>query len=60
MITFTVKVSDSESTLRKKAIIPEGISVSHDDPTLRALVEEAIKEFGKPVEEVQIAFKADW
>ena len=61
MIELSIKVSDDDSTLIQKHLIhEEGISISHDDPTLRNLVKQAQDAFGENAKDVLIRIKYTW
>lgn len=60
----TVKASNSERTLKEKHLLhtsPEAeIKLSHDDPTLSQLVQDAVKHFGEKPEDVQVIISMTW
>ena len=60
MIEITIKVSDNDSSLTQKYIEDEGFVFSHDEPRIRKLVDQAIKDFGKPIEDCVVKMRADW
>lgn len=63
MIEANVKVVNSESRLSKNSLIyDKEVRLSQDDPTLKELVDQALKEFaqsGKP-EEILVTTKMVW
>lgn len=57
----TVKVSNEEKTLKfKHLMVGADIRASNDDPTLHKLVEDAVKNFDGPVEDVQVILNMTW
>lgn len=57
MIEVTVVLKDSERSYRKKFLCYEIISVVPEDPTIRAYIEEAKKDFQGEPEDVDIKIK---
>jgi len=53
MFELTITVKDSESTYKKKFMVYEPCQVSEDDPTIKRLIHETLREFGKPAEEAK-------
>lgn len=61
MIELSIKVSDDDSSLVQKHLIhEEGLMLSHDDPQLKKLVEESIKDFGKAAKDILVRIKYTW
>jgi hypothetical protein len=61
MIELSVKVSDDDTSLVQKHLIhEEGLSLSHDDPTLTKLVNQAIEAFGEGAKDVIVRIKYTW
>lgn len=60
-MVVTVKVSSGERALKEKHLmIGADIKVSHDDPVLSQLVNEAVKNFGENPEDVQVIISMTW
>lgn len=60
-MVITVKASNSERTLKEKHLmIGAYITVSHEDPTLSQLVNDAVKNFGEKPEDVQVIISMTW
>jgi hypothetical protein len=63
MIEIKVRVSNEEKSMTMKHLIydqDEPVSLGRDDPTLRLIVEEAVKEFGSSPEDVLLTCKMTW
>lgn len=61
MIEISIKVSDDDSTLIQKHLLnEEGLTLSHDDLTLAALVKQAVDAFGNGAKDVLIRIKYTW
>ncbi len=63
MIELVVKVSDSEQTLTEKFLImEEGLSLSHDDTTLKTYVDSVVEKFKTMESDINIKIKTkmDW
>jgi hypothetical protein len=65
MIEVVVKVSDEDSTLTQKYLLhEEGITLSHDNPELRKMVDQATQDFGGSTEpaglDIIVKFKLTW
>lgn len=54
---LTIKVKDSFRTMTRKAIIVQAIQASLGDPTVEALVDEAVKQFGETVTKISVSIK---
>jgi hypothetical protein len=60
MIEVSVKVSNSEQSYTQKFLVYESFSLSHDDPDLKKMVDEAIANFKGNVEDVNVKIKMVW
>ena len=61
MIELTVKISDDDSSLVQKHLIhQEGLTLSHDDPTLISFVRQAEDDFGEGYKDIVIKIKYTW
>lgn len=63
MIELVIKVSDSEQTLTEKFLImEEGLSLSHDDTTLKTYVDSVVEKFKTMESDINIKIKTkmDW
>lgn len=61
MIELSIKVRDEQNTLTQKYLLhAEGLTLSHDDATLKKMVEETIANFKGIVEDVIIKIKFVW
>jgi hypothetical protein len=61
VIELSVKVSNSEQHYTQKFLIhQEGLSLSHDDPELARMVNEAIANFKGSVDDVLVKVKFTW
>jgi hypothetical protein len=58
---ITVKVCDDEQTLTQKFLSYEkSISISHDDPVLKSMVEQTIAKFKGNPTDVIVKIKYTW
>lgn len=61
MIELVVKVSGDDKTFSlSHLLLDETITLSHDDPILRSLVEKAVENFKGVPEDVAIRAKMVW
>lgn len=61
MIEVTIKISDDDSSLVQKHLIhSEGLTLSHNDPTLCAFVKQAEEDFGEGFKDILIRIKYTW
>lgn len=61
MIELSVKVSDDDTSLVQKHLIhEEGLSLSHDDPTLSKMVNQAMADFGEGAKDIVVRIKYTW
>ena len=61
MIELTLKVSNSEKSLRKKFMWDKGdLLLSPDNELLKDMVSEAVKEFQADVDDVLITSRMTW
>lgn len=60
MLEIAIKVKTSERTQVHKHIVYEPVLMSHDDKTLAALVEDAVKRFGEEPDEISIRSLYFW
>lgn len=51
---ISVTVKNDEKRLTKKALIYEPYAVHEEDPTIKALMDEAVKEFNDEVDKVTV------
>lgn len=59
-IEITVKVSNSEQKFTQKFLEYETLTISHDDPKLKAFVDQTVANFHGLVEEVTVKFTYIW
>lgn len=61
MIEIVIKVSGEDITLNSKYLLhEEGLCLSHQDATLKAMVEETCAKLKVPAEDVMIKIKYIW
>jgi hypothetical protein len=61
MIEISIKISDDTSHyIQKHLLHEEGLTLSHDDPTLKKLVEEAIANFKGNPSDILVRIKYTW
>lgn len=61
MIEVSIKVRDDSNTLTQKYLLhSEGLSLSHEDATLKKMVEETIANFKGIAQDVIVKIKYVW
>jgi hypothetical protein len=61
MIELSIKVRDDESTLVQKYLLhEEGLTLSHDDASLKKMVDETVANFKGNAQDVIIKIKYTW
>lgn len=61
MIEISVKVSDDDTTLTEKFLIhEEGLCLSHDDKTLKAMVDSVRAKFQGQATDIVVKVKYTW
>jgi hypothetical protein len=61
MVELSIVVSNSEQSLTQKHLVyDKNLTLSHDDPELLSLVQQAVKAFGENPEDVLIRAKFKW
>ena len=60
VVEVKVKVSNDEQKYTKKYLCYETIELSKSDAKLSFMVDEAVKEFKGPVEDVNVTFNMSW
>lgn len=58
MIELTIKIKDDHHSFTKKELVYDTVSLSHDDPTLQKMVEQAQSEIKTKLEIPEISIKA--